>query len=417
MWREVLLLLSGHMRAPDRLIGLLLDAGYGEGEHLLLAARCIHEARSAGKSVDPGLAARLTDSLIWWSSYRSGLAPRSRLHAVEAFGYLLGGPRPENAARVVHHILHLVLDRMRPDASGEAQLDYSDVRLEALSLLFQHQDLVLPQLQDPHFDECPREEVLRLIGVWTAGNLEALAACLSDPGADDPKAADHRAKALLAGLAAFAMVTMGSKAAIDMLVNRFMRLPVNADLHWLIADGLIKLQARAAMDLVRRAVDSPELVDPSLTHHVVYAIGKLGSAMAEPKQLRYLDGCLKSPDVYLEGRSLRAYAEILGSMQDPRIDDLRAVCHDALRRKFTGALRRLGAPVRHLRPFERTLLTSYALEALGHIGNQRSLEILREFSLQPVSFRASQQDERLRKTSWEVSERIRLRISDRVSAS
>lgn len=419
LWREVLLLLAGHMAEPGVLIRMLLDLGFGEGEHLMLAARCIHEARSAGRPVEDDLAIRLSDSLIWWSSYSSGLSTRSRAGAVGAFGYLLtggdsgAGELLRNRKRILRHVIRIVLDRVRSDVSGKPQLDYSDVRLEALTLLFEHQELVLGELDDPAFGKYPRAEFKELIGHWTEGRLDPLAAYLNDPVAADPNATGHAGKSLLAGLAAFALVTMGGDAAIGALVGRFLRTPIVADLHWLIADGLIKLQSRAAMDLVRRAVESPDSLDPRLVHHVVYALGKLGSAMAGQAEVDYLKQHLQSGDVYLQGRTLRAFAEILGATRNPFIGDLRETCHHVLRHEYSEAQRLMKAATRRLSSFERQMLTSYALESLGHIGDESSIESLREFYLRPASFRPSAREESLRKMSWEIAGKIRLRVTER----
>lgn len=408
-WQGVLLLLAGQTNQPDTLLQHLMELGFGEGEHLLLAARCVNEVRAVGKPLNDKLVIQLTDSLIWWSSPRSDLSARSRCRAVEAFGYLLESAQQpqlhvsrleaDNQTRIVLHLLHLVLDHGRTDSFGHRMLDFSNIRLQALSLLFLNRKATTDVLTGSGIKNKQHNQAIAFLETWEKGDIKAIGAYLNN---------EH--DTLFAGLAAFALLTWDSDEATTLLRDRFHKTPADEDLHWLMIDGLLNLRSKLAIELIDKFVADPTSLDPALVKYVVYAIGKLGCATAESKQMQFLEGYLKSDDTWIQGLALRACAEIIDAPMGEQAKKLRDVCHLILKSRYREANRLLGAnPNAPPAGQSRFLLINYALDALALIGNIHSLDVLREFYLHPVGPRANAGEELLRRNSWEVAERIRFR--------
>jgi hypothetical protein len=425
LWQDVVVLLSGHMDQPSELISMLVDLGFSQGDHLLLAARCCHEAGSAGRTVDAELLERVADSLIAWSSPSNAIAPRRRRRAVDGFGYLLGphaddpnsardgAPRNDLVAncekRLVRQALRIILERVRKGSDGKLSFDYSDVRFAALSLLFEHQPEFLAEFADPAFSVTAKDAVQKFIEDWGKANFDAMRSLLYDPAAH----VEDTEKSLLAGLAAFALTTWGTEEAGDALCERFTREPVNQDLHWLITDALINLRSEDAIRLVTQAVEQSESLKEPLIDQVVYAIGRLGGFLLDSKEVDFLRLHLRSPKAARQGRALRSLAEIHGAMgPSDEASRLREACQKILEpRKMAEAQKLLGAdPARKFNRQERELLASYALQALVSIGDAKSLPVLRRYYLhasddEPVSWEQEQ-----KRTTEEAAEQIRLRL-------
>ena len=448
-WEEVLVLLAGHLDKPSELLEMLLELGFGEGEHLLLAARCMHEARTSvvtpgaapGKWPAPGspvkktpaaarsgpdeaLVVQLADSLIWWSLPQSGLMARSRQRAVQALGYLLPEDSEETApltghdetSRIVRHLFRLALEPVRIEyaarrsgeksASTNAQLDYSIVRLQAVTVLLRHQKAALEYLHLPKSHIALKDEVLTLIQLWSGQNYAGLRVMLN-----------NNDNTVMSGVAAFVLASLGTAETLEMLKERFFAAPVLNEVHWSILDGLTEMKAAAAAALVSEAIVrfyAKDEVALKLADYIVYGMGKLGGSMSDPNQQKFLDDALKSENIMLQARAVRASAEILGvTMDADKMNGLRHTCHLILDGKDIEAQQRLGvASPRRLNPWARRQLATYTVEALSHIGDASSISVLRSFYLRPAQNRPDPRDEMLRKTSWETAEAIRLRTRD-----
>ncbi len=438
-WQEVLLLLAGCMEDPSELLEMLLELGFGEGEHLLLAARCLSEAKAAGKKIDDDIVSQLTDSLIWWSHPQSRIPARSRQKAVDALGYMLSDDSEKeldrNELRIVGHLLQLSLFPMRAAVEGGPtgkRLDYSGVRLEAMSILFRNQALTSCYWNKREENTPFKNQVNSLLQAWTDGDLKGLKAFLYS-GEDE---------ITLAGVAAFALASWqgqqswGSKEWSLALKERFFHFPVFEDVHWAISDALIEMQPSMALEIVSEALEgwnrslgvtapatktedlSGTITDGEIHHklgyYVVYIIGKLGGVTAitnDRLECKYIKTCLKSTNILMQGRALRALAEVLeNTLEGAKESQLLTACHDILEDRLTEAQRGMGVdPPRRLSPSDRNQLTRFALDAMNHIGNKTSIKILRDFYRRPTNSRPDPYDEMLRKTSWEMADKIRLR--------
>ena len=450
-WEEVLVLLAGHLEKPSELLEMLLELGFGEGEHLLLAARCMHEARTSvvtpGTTVAPAdwatpgspvkmtsaaarsgpnevLVVQLADSLIWWSLPQSGLMARSRRRAVQALGYLLPEDSEETApltghdetSRIVRHLFRLALEPVRIEyaarRSGEkspstnAQLDYSIVRLQAVTVLLRHQKAALEYLNLPKSHIALKDDVLTLIQLWSGQDYAGLRTMLN-----------NNDNTVMSGVAAFVLASLGTTETLEMLAERFFAAPVLNEVHWSILDGLTEMKAAAAAALVGEAIArfyAKDEVALKLADYIVYGMGKLGGSMSDPNQQKFLEDALKSENIILQARAVRATAEILGvTMDADKMNSLRHTCHLILDGKDLEAQKHLGvASPRRLNPWARRQLATYTVEALSHIGDANSIGVLRNFYLRPAQNRPDPRDEMLRKTSWETAEAIRLRTRD-----
>ena len=431
-WEAVLLLLAGRMDEPAELLRMLLELGFGEGEHLLLAARCLSEADATGKVIPEAIVNQLADSLIWWSHPQSGLQARSRQRAVDALGYMLSEDSTKalnhSEMRIAGHLLQLALHPLRPALEGSLskRLDYSGVRLAAMTLLFRHQRLAERFWAQHTKATAFKDEINTLLHAWAKGDLIVLKSFL-DAGKE---------KVMLAGVAVFALASWGSPESNACLKDRFFEAPVYEDVHWPIVDALIEMQASVVMEIVSDGIQRMKRSTPAdaltktvtgpipddqiqnmLSSYLIYPIGKLGGATLiteNDPEIDFLKESLCSEDALIQGRALRAWAEILDMTRGAaRQAQLLQVCHHILERRFDPAQIALGIdPPRKMNANDRKQLTRYALDALTHIGTEKSIEVLRDFYRRPSKGRPDPYDEMLRKSSWEMADKIRLRTLD-----
>ena len=154
----------------------------------------------------------------------------------------------------------------------------------------------------------------------------------------------------------------------------------NDDVLWAITDTLTLL------DPVRVTADA---IVPLLEHaqerrapYIAYLVGRLGIAALDGPEVDFLRRSLRSDDEDLAGRALRSYAALL-ALQGPsasggELEKLRDLCHQIVRNEFDDAAKELIESPISTAGRLRQQLQHQAFEALRDIGNEQSIEVLRE---------------------------------------
>ncbi|HEY3443816.1 MAG TPA: CHAT domain-containing protein [Paludibaculum sp.] len=367
-WEDTLAILAGLSPSAGSLLRkILAGSGLREGDQVFLAARCLHEARRSGRTpasaIGQDVVDQIVDTLLWRSHPQNVRSAASRRKAIEAFAIL---PEP----RVIPHLLSLAIGQVRLDWEGERSYDLSSVRQAAVTaLLGMIEDTIAFVKTDPVLSQDKRLE--KLIGAWLSGDVSTLGSLL---GQDD---------ASVAGVAAFALGTIGTDDCVDLLVKRFAEFAggnVNQDILWAITDTLSLLNP---VRVTERAI-IPFLDRPVFASHVAYLIGKLRIAPLDGEECGFLRQCLLSDNHQLQGRALRSLA-CLYSMQrhkpglSPTLEELRGVCHELVLDDFASAAKRGFIQVSTGWQREQQASIRYqALEALRSVGDVTSIEVLRQ---------------------------------------
>jgi HEAT repeat protein len=366
-WHDTLVVLAGLADCADSLLRMILAGSrLGEGEQVFVAARCLHEARQAGRPrAAPDVVDQIIDTLVWRSRPESGGATAARRTALEALALL-------REPRTIPHLVALAIRPVRRNWEGKLTYDHSGVRQAAVQVLFAMQDETLRHVgADPDLSRHP--EVRRLIKAWLAEDVKTLGTLLAS---DDPR---------VAAVTAFALGTLKTDEGLDLLVARYRALapaPDQGDVLWAITDTLSALDP---VQVTERAI-RPLLADANLAPYLAYLIGRLGIASAGSAEIEFLRRCLMSDEGTLKGRALRSYAALVAAQgaAGPAVDAaaLRAVCHDLVLEDFTAATARGLIRVPPEEQAEaRWQLRYQALEALRSIGDQRSIDVLRAIRL------------------------------------
>lgn len=416
-WHDTLVVLAGLLDCPDPLLRTILAGSrLSEGEQVFVAARCLHEARQAGRSraIAPDVVDQIVDALVWQSRPESGRATAARRKALEALAVL-------REPRVIPHLMSVAMRPVRRTWEGTLTYDYSGVRQAAVQALLAMQDEALGHVKsDPELSQHPA--VRALIEAWLAGNVEALATLLTN---DDPR---------VAAVSAFALGTFKTDKCLDLLVARYRALaPLSnqADVLWAITDTLSALDP---VQVTERAI-RPLLSEPALATYLAYLIGRLGVAPAESDEMAFLRQCLQSDDGTLQGRALRSYAALLsvqgGASTAGDLEALRSVCHDLVQENFPAATARSLIRVPPTPTADaRWQLRYQALEALRSIGDERSIDVLRavrrrsearrgaterpEHAIHPPSVERA--EDTIDRQSFEIAEDIYWRLTGGLSA-
>jgi HEAT repeat protein len=362
-WHDTLVVLAGLADEADPLLRMILAGSrLSEGEQVFVAARCLHEARQAGRSrAAADVVDQIVDALVWRSRPESGGATSARRMALEALALL-------REPRTIPHLVSLAIHPVRRNWEGKLTYDYSGVRQAAVQALFAMQDETLGHVRgDPDLSQHPA--VQRLIAAWLARDAKTLGTLLAS---EDPR---------VASVSAFALGTFRTDEGLDLLVARYRALataPHQGDVLWAITDTLSVLDP---VQVTERAI-RPLLAEPNLAPYLAYLIGRLGIATAGGAEIEFLRRSLQSDNGTLQGRALRSYAALLAAQgaAAPAVDveALRDVCHGLVLDDFTAA----AAPALiHVpsgdRAEARWQLRYQALEALRSIGDQGSLDVLR----------------------------------------
>lgn len=366
-WEDTLVLLSGMTDSADVLLRMILaGSALTEGEQVFLAARCLHEARRAGRAkpgeIGQDVVDQIVDTLMWRSNPQSARSVSVRRKAIEALSLL-------QETRVVGHLFSLALEKVRLDSQGGFCFDYSAVRGSASLALRAMPEAALAYARS---DErlSSDADVQTLLNAWFTGDLASLGTLLN---LDNPS---------VSSVAAFALSTFRSDEALELLVRRFALyagLPGEGDILWAIADTLCLLNP---LKVTEKAI-LPFLDKPRWAVRVAHMIGRLGIASLEGAECQFLRRCLLSGDAYLQGRSLRAYSAILSQQRETpgsrqAIEEIRTLCHDLVADDRAAAARRACIRLPEgISPEGWWQLRYQAFESLRSIGDSSSVEVLR----------------------------------------
>jgi CHAT domain len=405
LWEWPLVALAGLTQGPDQLLRkILAGSSLTEGEQVFVAARCLHEARCAAVAADGigrDVVDQIVDTLVWRSRAENVRSTAARRTAIEAVALLA-------EKCVVPHLVSLAIRRVRRDWEGKSAFEYSSVRQAAVRALFAMQNETLDYARtDPELSQ--DRSIQELIEAWLALDVKALAERLAT---EDPK---------VAAVAAFALGTINTEECLDALVERFGGVTPpsgNGDVLWAITDTLSELDP---VKVTERAI-RPLLGQPARATYVAYLIGQLGIASPDSDEIAFLHRCLLSEDSRLQGRALRSYAALVALHGDPDsgadVEALRDLCHELVRGDFAKASKRSLIQLSPSPPNEqRDQLRYQALQALRSVGDERSIEVLRDMRRRRVAIdgagTATFDPTRL---SFEIAEEIYWRLTGGLSA-
>jgi hypothetical protein len=403
-WEDTLVLLAGMTNEADSLLRVILaGSALTEGEQVLLATRCLHEARRATDAQSGGIGTdvvdQIVDSLIWRSHPQNVRSVSHRGKAIESLALL-----PET--RVIAHLFCLAVEKIRTDIKGKPCFDYSGVRGSAVLALRCMPEAALAYAKsDPRLSA--NAALQALLEAWLSGDLRGLGSLLE---LDDPS---------VSAVAAFALSTIKDGEALDLLVRRFEDFairPGESDIMWAITDTLCLL---SPIKVTERAI-LPFLDKPEWAHHVAYMIGRLGIASLDGPEVLFLRRCLLDGDPYVQSRALRSYATILSQQRETpgsaqALTEVRTLCHDLVVNNFAAAAKRGCINLASgFSPEGRWQLRYQAFESLRAIGDGSSVEVLRQMRTKCA---ASGDRERFRQglslshLSFEVGEEIYWRLT------
>ncbi|MBA2355477.1 MAG: HEAT repeat domain-containing protein, partial [Acidobacteria bacterium] len=351
LWEDTLVLLAGMMDEPDRLIRLILaGSSMSQGEQTFLAARCISEAKLARRAVDDLTVTQVLDSLVWRSTPMKESSAAVRIRATECLALL---KHPSS----VPHLLSLAVERVRPNARGDAEFELSGLRHAALQVLLtmQAEGEEYLHARAAREQDAPRWKALTaLMEIWRTRDVEALRQFYDATDVPGVRA-----------IAAFALGSLGGTDNLAFLVERLLDARAADDTRWSITDSLLLFDPVA---VTSTAVARMREV-PLLHANAAYMIGRLRVATPQSEEWRFLQACLQTNEGRPRGMALRSLAQ-LGA------GEYRVLCEHLARGAFEDVERdgRIAVP-RRLE--SRYALQNYALQSLRLIGTDESIEALR----------------------------------------
>lgn len=347
-WEDTLVILAGILQEPGVLIGsILAGSSLGEGEQIHIACRAIHEARQAGKEVPEPLLRQVSASLIRQTLPGPTTEYFRRARAVRSLGLLrYPGSAP--------HLLRLVGEKVRKKRkSGEAVYDYSGIRKEAIAALQAMQaeaEEAALLLRNNSEEKRHAEALLLLLKSWRDEDEEAI----------------YRVSLTEESVAPVAFLLLGfrgGKANLEFLIKRLVAPETSEDSQWAICDALLQYDPR---EIFKVAFSAMKAI-PSLEHHCIYLLGKLGQGGKGSEAVQYLEKVIGDKDSKKRGMALRSLAQM-------GIEDYREVCHVLADGNFKERVEGLGEVETDRESREK--LVRYALESLKSIGNHESLKVL-----------------------------------------
>jgi hypothetical protein len=384
LWEDTLVLLAGLMQCPDRLLSrILAGSTLSHGEHAFLAARCIHEAKLANRTVRDDIIEQVVDTLIWRSTPIRESRAAMRARAIESLAML---HRPET----IPHLISLAIGRVRPTLSGGPAFELSGLRHAALQALMMMQDDVEQYVKrHPPEPGTPYPEMRAIIDAWRESDSESLRRIFLETRFDG-----------LPGVIAFALATLGGADNLTFLANQIVHHGTPDDLQWSIADSLLLFNST---DITERVI--PLIcATPALHAHAAYMIGRLRTARPNGPEMKFLVELLHSPDITARGAALKA----LGRLGESRY---REDCELIACARWDQVARR-GAIAVPKGPREKSELRVRAIETLRLIGTRESLAALRKVrNWHPKGSSADRDRSELMQLSYEACEDIYWRVT------
>ncbi len=335
-WSETLFVLAGLWSDTSTLLSMILSGSLlHEGDQMFIAARCLQEARLAFDG-QPGSEDPMVRSIIGALIRRASTMSLGSAHSrAKAISYL--GPLREPDA--VPHLISLALDKLRPDKEGKLCFDYSGVRLAAVKALLYTPEIVIDQVK-AHPEWSNRPGLTETLHAWLDLDAEGLR-----------RALDTSTESSVATVAAFALGLTGVEGAWAALRDRFLREDTDLDTLWAIADSLLEIGDPNCQEFLLAAMQRPDRAQ-----QIAYMIGKIGLATNGTPEWTFLErGLGEGNEWALRGRCIHSLAE-LGDTSKLEL------CYEWLRN-----------------PSQKVQF--YALQALRHIGDSTTLQLLEQMQL------------------------------------
>ncbi len=278
-WKYTLLLLSGLMKKPETLIRkILYGVTLSEGEQLLFAARCIQECGK--QKIDDKLLNYVAHALLY--RLDSSREPRisRRVSIIEALSQL------EHPA-AIPRLVEISNQKIRQDGQ---KYEYSSVRLAAVKTL---QHITSP----PYKDVAALDAQLAIVlNYWHQGAIEALVPYLLT-GRPQYEG--------LQAIAAFALGTLQTKRAIDIIAKAFLSPNFTSEAYWNVSTALTLLDPgtvtrRVILPLLSTKAREEQGVAPKTWEqrekwyeYLIYLIGRIRTLNETARAFLYT--CLNDP--------------------------------------------------------------------------------------------------------------------------
>ncbi len=341
-WENTLVLLSGLMVQPSTLIRqILYGVPLSEGEQVFLAARCIQECGMA--QLDPQLINYVVSTLLW--RLRTGAAPRvtRQVRLIQALEQL-------KHPSTLPYLVDIACQHTNADALAKHDYEHSTVQLAAVTAL-RH---IVPAPYKAIADLAP--QLAKLLNFWDNAQVEALIPYLFSP--------DERADGIQA-VAAFALGDLKTPRAVDAVVRMYHLASLNPNTRRNTATALSQLDTALVTQCAILPLLAPEHDDDRdrWHHSLAYLIGKIRTQ--DPVARAFLYECLKSqPDVNLKALAIQSLGWLYDVKSKKRFEDIALGDFSSLNIPEDPALSTA----------QRQLLQRKALEALRHIGDDKTLK-------------------------------------------
>ena len=382
-WEDTLVLLSGLTDDPSLLIGMIVyGVNLTEGEQVFLAVRCLLESDLERIDPDP-LIDQVIDALVWRMDRANEPHTSRRIRAAHALGQLRHRSAIPYLARVANQ-------RIRIKWSGKPDYDYSNVRMAA-AVGLQH---LMSQSANKDVEKeiaTADPELAELLRLWVDEDVETLADRL-------------RSKGVAAqAIAAFALGDLQTPQAVDLLITVFLDPGTMSHTRWAAANALalldpVEITNRAILPFLDADAAAREGLEPRAWKRradwygrLAYLIGKVRAQ--DPTTRDFLDCCLyEFKGVGLKGKAIQS----LGWLYDRSYKDL-------FEEIAVGDFRQVALRKRPSKQ-DKTYLRRKAIEALANIGDEDTLNRLREN-------RADWKNPELARAFYWTSEEISWRLS------
>jgi hypothetical protein len=388
------------------------------------------------EEVKADVSAKVVDALVWRSRPENMRSTVARRRAIEMLSLL-------KEEKVVPHLVSLAFRRVRRNWQGCLEYDHSGIRLAAVQALFAMQEATLEHVRkDPKLSG--NEALQNLLKAWLRRDAEQLG---ERALGNDPE---------VSALAAFALGTLakdeehmkeaaletsaqsrtkptqdksqqvGAPVSRDSCYQYLLRAfrehalqPTQTDpeaskdnVMWAIIDSLTLLDPVSVTSDALRPVPEDERRKP----YVAYLIGRLGIASTkEGEEVEFLRSSLRSGRAELVGRALRAYAALLaldGSSETrTEASRVRELCHQLVRGRFDALNAEMVTCPPLLTKHQKEKLQYQALGALRDVGNEESIEVLREIRQGDYGAPTEDSVDLNSRLTFDVAEQIYWRIS------
>jgi len=395
-WENTLVTIAGlpGQSSEGLLQAIVAGSPLVEGDQVYLASRCFLDTRKRGEDKETGereeagrappVIDQIVDALIW-RSHPGNLRPYAdRRRAATVLAEL----RHPNA---IPHLVSLGSEKIATGWGTEERYELSGIRLIAVN------GLMLMQNAAKKYVLRERPVLASVLQAWwTAYEEEDLSGLIAEL---------HENNGATSPIAAFALGYLdGTRAreepadktldARQKLLDVFDKDDTDRDLQWAVAD---------TFTLIDPMWVSTNVIEPRLQTfkdpRIPYLIGWLGMATERSKERDYLEKCLAEGIPAVRARALRALAAL-------RVESKRTLCESILKDDWTKVGQELNLPPEKIAEEDRNRLRNAAMESLRDIGNEESIEALREARQQAVGMTIT-----LRQLSFDVAEEIYWRLT------